>query len=61
MTRQQEVEINKLLNRQEKLFNAQAHEPDEKIKKAIQVVIDLYFDGIYCTCLFWNLDNTLYD
>lgn len=44
MTRQQEVEINKLLNRQEKMFIAQAQEPDEEIKKAIQVVIDLYFE-----------------
>lgn len=44
LTKQQEIEINKLLNRQEKLFNARAHEPDEKIKKAIQVVIDLYFE-----------------
>ena len=44
MTRQQEIEINKLLNRQERMFMAQAQEPDEKIKKAIQVVIDLYFE-----------------
>lgn len=44
MTRQQEIEINKLLNRQERMFIAQAQEPDEKIKKAIQVVIDLYFE-----------------
>lgn len=44
MTRQQEVEINKLLNRQERMFMAQAKEPDEKIKRAIQVVIDLYFE-----------------